>query len=366
VLSETRFYRSGILDIFNRILTVFIIGAGAGGSALLDQLLKINGVKISGIADLSQNAFTVIRAKEIGIPVYDENYFEVLKNKKIDLLFDLTGDSTLRSYLVDLPDHSFQLVTGECTYSILWMIRTLEEKDHQMQTKNEGHRILSEISLAIALSKTSNQIFDSIVRGRMEITEMPAGPLSIYKSDLKELFLVSANGFSSDFHLSNRYKIRPRGLTENILSQNEPAVVPKISEHPNFNNPVLLKEGIQTLIAIPLISEQGPVGILYVDDFKERSFPLSTIDVLKLLAIQATIAIQKQQAFKQIEGMNFQTVRVGEKLAHETIAPSCIGSLADVAAAARLVGHPGGFLDGTGTPPDRCVGLPATQIPTKR
>jgi diguanylate cyclase (GGDEF)-like protein len=286
------------------MVTVFIIGAGAGGSALLDQLLKISGVKISGIADLNQNAFAIIRAKEIGIPVYDGNYFEVLQNQKLDLLFDLTGDSTVRSQLVSLRDQTFQLVTGECTHLILWMIRTLEEKDHQMQTKYAGHRILSEISLAIALSKTSNQIFDSIVKGGMEITGMPAGSLSIYKSDRKELFLVSASGFSSDFYLSNRYKIRPGGLTEHILSQNEPVVVPKISEHPDFNNPVLLKEGIQSLIAIPLISEQGPVGILYVDDFKERFFPLSTIDVLKLLAIQATIAIQKQQAFEQIKALS--------------------------------------------------------------
>ena len=286
------------------MLNIFIIGAGAGGSALLDHLLQINGVTISGIADLNQKAPAIIRAKEIGIPVYDGNYFEILQNQKVDLLFDLTGDSNLRSHLENLRDQTFQLVTGECTYLILWMIRTLAEKDHQMQTKYEGHRILSEISMAIALSKTSNQIFDSIVRGGMEITGMPAGSLSIYKPDLKELFLVSASGFSSEFYLANRYKVRPGGLTEHILSQNEPVVVSKISEHPDFNNPVLLKEGIQSLIAIPLISEQGPVGILYVDDFEERSFSPPMIEVLKLLAIQTTIAIQKQQAFEQIKALS--------------------------------------------------------------
>lgn len=286
------------------MLSVFIIGAGAGGSALLDHLLQIDGVKISGIADLNPKAPGITKAKEMGIPVYDGTYVEVLKNQKVDLLFDLTGDSTLQFRLVNLADQTFHLVTGECTHLILGMIRKLEAKDLQMRKKYEEHRILSEISLAIALSKTSNQIFDSIVRGGMEITGMPAGSLSIYKPDRKELFLVSANGFSSEFFLSNRYKVRPGGLTEHILSQNEPVVVPKISEHPDFNNPVLLKEGIQSLIAIPLISDQVPVGILYVDDFNERSFSPSIIEVLKLLAIQATIAIQKQQAFEQIKALS--------------------------------------------------------------
>jgi diguanylate cyclase (GGDEF)-like protein len=301
---ETRFDEFLIPVIVHPMLTVFIIGAGAGGSAILDHLMQIDGVKISGMADLNPKAPAIIKAKEMGIPVYDENFFDILQNQKCDLLFDLTGDSTVRSRLLNLPDQTFHLVTGECTHLILGIIRKLEAKDLQMRNRYEEHRILSEISLAIAISKTSNQIFDSIVTGGMEITGMPAGSLSIYKPDRKELFLVSANGFSSEFYLSSRYRVRPGGLTEHILSQNEPVVVTKISEHPEFNNPILLKEGIQSLIAIPLISDEGPVGILYVDDFKERSFSPSVIEVLKLLAIQATIAIQKQQAFEQIKALS--------------------------------------------------------------
>lgn len=286
------------------MVSVFIIGAGAGGSALLDHLMEIDGVRISGIADLNLKAPGIIKAKENGIPVFDGHFFDIFSHQKLDLVFDLTGDLNLHSRLADLANHSFHLVTGECTHLILGIIRKLEAKDIQMRNKYEEHRILSEISLAIAISKTSNQIFDSIVTGGMEITGMPAGSLSIYKPDRKELFLVSANGFSSEFYLTNRYQVRPGGLTEHILSQNDPVVVPNISEHTEFNNPVLLKEGIQSLIAIPLISDDGPVGILYVDDFKNRSFSPSIVEVLKLLAIQATIAIQKQQAFEQIKALS--------------------------------------------------------------
>ncbi|MHB8482639.1 MAG: GGDEF domain-containing protein [Nitrospiria bacterium] len=286
------------------MLMVFIIGGGAGGTALLSHLRQIPDVKVSGMADINPKAPGIITAKGLGIPVFNGEFLDVLQSQKVDLVFDLTGDTQMHTRLVNLPRQSFYLVTGECTHLILGIIRKLEEKDLQMQSKYKEHCILSEISLSIALSKTSNQIFDAIVTGGMVITGMPAGSLSIYNTERKELFLVSAKGFSSEFYLASRYQVRPGGLTEHILSQKDPLVVPDIADHPSFNNPILLKERVQSLIAIPLISDQGPVGILYVDDFAPRTFSSSVIEVLKLLAVQATIAIQKQQAFEQIKALS--------------------------------------------------------------
>ncbi|MFI5303275.1 MAG: diguanylate cyclase [Nitrospiria bacterium] len=286
------------------MLTVFIIGAGAGGSALLDRLLQMDGLKVIGIADINPNAPGIKRASSIGIPVHQGDFLEGLQTQKIDLVFDLTGNPTIHNRITNLSNPTFHLVTSECTLLLLDMIRNLEEKDLLMRKKYEEHRILTDISLAIALSKTSNQIFDSIVSGVMEITGMPAGSLSIYNGERKELFLVSAKGFSTEFYLSNRYPVREGGLTEHILSQKEPVAVPNIVEHPSFNNPVMVKEGVQSIIAIPLISEHGPIGILYADDFKPRTISPSVIEVLKFLAIQATIAIQKQQAFEQIKSLS--------------------------------------------------------------
>jgi GAF domain-containing protein len=103
------------------------------------------------------------------------------------------------------------------------------------------------------------------------------------------------------------YPVRPGGLTEYILSHEGPVLVPNISENPSFNNPVLLKEGIQSLVALPLISEKGPVGILYNDDFRPRKLVPSVVENLNMLATQAVIAIQKQHAFEQIKKLSTQT-----------------------------------------------------------
>jgi diguanylate cyclase (GGDEF)-like protein len=100
-------------------------------------------------------------------------------------------------------------------------------------------------------------------------------------------------------------------LTEHILRQTEPVLVPNIADYPAFQNPVLIKEGIRSLIAVPLISDRGPVGILYVDDFRPRTFNPSILSMLKPLATQAVLAIQKQQAFEQIKTLSIRDPLTG-------------------------------------------------------
>lgn len=285
------------------MVNVLMIGAGSGGSAILDRLLQYDVVTILGIADLNPDAPGLIRAAQAGIPVFSGDGLDALKTCPADLVFDLTGDPEVQKQLYTYPNRPFNVISGDSILLFFNMIQQLEEKEREAKTNAEKHRILSEISLAFSHSKSCNEIFDAIVSGAMHLTGMPAGSLSIYHSGQQELFLVSAKGFSTEFFQNTTYKVRKGGLTEQILAQTDPILISRISEHPEYNNPVLSREGVQSLIAVPLISEKGPVGILYVDDFKPNSFSPSAIEILKLLALQATIAIQKQQAFEQIKAL---------------------------------------------------------------
>ena len=293
------------------MIRVFIIGAGQGGCEILERLQHFDGVKIIGVADLNPEAPALPLAREARIPVFTGDPLEPLKNHPCDIVFDLTGDPALDERLAQLVNRTFEVISGQSSLLVFKMIKSLEEKEEQAKRKSEEQGILNEISLAISLSKTSNQIFDAIVQGALRITGMPAGSLAIYTKEKRELFLVSANGFSSEFYRANRYKAREGGLTEHILSRQDPVVVADIAGHPEFNNPVLIKEGVQSLIAVPLLSDQGPVGIIYVDDFKPRAFASETVDALRHLAVQATLAIQKQQTFEWIKSLSIRDPMTG-------------------------------------------------------
>ncbi|HIE64770.1 MAG TPA: sensor domain-containing diguanylate cyclase [Nitrospiria bacterium] len=84
----------------------------------------------------------------------------------------------------------------------------------------------------------------------------------------------------------------------------EPLLVPNIPDCPFCDDPILVKEGVQSLIAIPLLSNAGPIGILYADDFRPRSFEPSIMEALLTLGTQAVISIQNQQAFQEIRDLS--------------------------------------------------------------
>jgi len=294
------------------MVKVFIIGAGKGGKAVLSRLLQFNWIEIVGVSDLNPEASAIAMARKANLPIFLEDPFPVLQKLSVDLVFDLTGNPIIGTKLLNYPDAQFDVATGEVT-QILWnVILELEDKEARIVQQLGEHQILLDISLMLSSSETPDQIFEAIVAGAIRITGMPAGSLSVYNKEKKQLFLVATKGFSSEFYKNAVYPVRPGGLTEHILSRNEPILVPDISDFPAFNNPIILKEGIRSLIAIPLVSEKGPVGILYADDFEPRNFPSATLlESLRMLAAQAVIAIQKQQAFEKIKQLSIRDPLTG-------------------------------------------------------
>jgi diguanylate cyclase (GGDEF)-like protein len=289
------------------MVRVLLVGAGKGGHAVLSRLLQFDWVKVVGVHDVDPNAPGLVLARMAKLPVFVEQPFEQLPLGEVDLVFDLTGNATVQARLAALSGRSFDLVSGQVSHLLWNVIQTLEEREIQVREYLREHQVLAEINIMLSQSQTPEQIFEAIVTGGTRITEMPSGSLSIVNHEKNELFLVAAKGFSSGFYRDHAvYPVRSGGLTEHILRQTEPVVVPNIADYPAFQNPVLIKEGIRSLIALPLLSDRGPVGILYVDDFRPRTFSPSILAMLKPLATQAVLAIQKQQAFEQIKTLSIR------------------------------------------------------------
>lgn len=294
------------------MVRVVLVGAGKGGQAVLSRLLQFAWVQVVGVYDIDPHAPALALARTAGLPIFVGVPLERLPTENVDLIFDLTGSQAVQTYLTSLSSRSFEVVTGQVTHLLWDVVQTLEDREIQLRECLTQHQVLTEISVMMSRSQTPEQIFEAIVTGGIRMTGMSAGSLSILNQEKRELFLVSAQGFSSTFYKEHPiYPIRPGGLTEHILAQNEPVLVPDIADYPAFNNPLLIQEGIRSLIAVPLLSENGPIGILYTDDFKPCSFSPGVVDTLKLLATQAVLAIQRQRAFEQIKSLSIRDPLTG-------------------------------------------------------
>ncbi|MDE0640476.1 sigma-54-dependent Fis family transcriptional regulator [Bacillus sp. CNPSo 3703] len=95
---------------------VLIVGAGQGGSALLETLLKTNTVQIIAIADLDLEAPGMDEAKKNGIETTTD-WKEYIKDD-IDIIIETTGSSVVLKELIEQkPEHAV-IVPSSMAYVI--------------------------------------------------------------------------------------------------------------------------------------------------------------------------------------------------------------------------------------------------------
>jgi diguanylate cyclase (GGDEF)-like protein len=134
-----------------------------------------------------------------------------------------------------------------------------------------------------------------VLDNAIKVTGTEAGSIALLDESSNEIAIKTAKGFSEDFMHTHRWKIRPEGMTAKILSRTEPFILSNALKEPTFNNPIALREGIRSLIAVPLYFNDKIIGILYVDDFEVRTFSESEVRLVSILATQAAIAINNAQ-----------------------------------------------------------------------
>ncbi|MBI3611136.1 MAG: diguanylate cyclase [Nitrospirae bacterium] len=268
-----------------------IIGGGHGGRALLDLLYDDPTVEIVGIADLNPKAPGMTLARRLKIP-RTTDYRKLLQSNDIELIMDVTGNLKVRRELAQTAPKAE--VIGGHSARFMW-----EMIEARIKSRNEIERLLLEyqslydLGLKLTASENPEKLYNTIVDYATSLTNTPAGSLTIFEEKKGEMFLAAVKGVSLQFSKQTRWKVRQGGLTSHILNQDEPLAIQDVRHYERFDNPIMLREGIRSLIASPLKTEGRIVGILYVDDFRPRPYTAREISLLSLLSTFAAMAIEK-------------------------------------------------------------------------
>jgi two-component system sensor histidine kinase DegS len=99
---------------------VAIIGAGRGGTALMEIFLRDPLVEVVGIAEINPKAPGAKLARKLKIPV-TQDYRELLALESVDLLIDVTGNAEVERVLQDF--HRMGLtVIGGASAKFMWQL----------------------------------------------------------------------------------------------------------------------------------------------------------------------------------------------------------------------------------------------------
>ena len=111
-------------------IRVAIVGAGRGGTALLDVLHQIGTIAIVGITDKDPSAPGLQRAREINVTIYDQ-VADLIKSPGLNLVMDVTGDPAMVPMLQEQLSAETDIISGLAS-RLLW---TLVQHESTLQTE---------------------------------------------------------------------------------------------------------------------------------------------------------------------------------------------------------------------------------------
>ena len=137
---------------------VAIIGAGRGGTALMEIFASDPLVKIVGVAEVQKNAPGIALAKRLGIPV-TRDYRKLLDLERVDLIIDVSGDAKVWLLLQDFHRMGVTVIGG-ASAKFMWKligarIRATAEIEKTLNKYQSLYRLyVKETSVAVTEERT--------------------------------------------------------------------------------------------------------------------------------------------------------------------------------------------------------------------
>lgn len=299
---------------------ITIIGAGAGGVSLINILKDSEYVEICGVCDIRADAPGVIEAERLGIKTFTDFEKMLAGCPETNIVINVTDDPALRVRLDELKLEGLEVMHGS-TAALVWELITAQQGARRAAEEQMGElKGLYQLGLKLSSSTDLNEIYGNIIRSATRLTGTPAGSIALLDESSGEMVLAYAEGFSKSFNKFSRWSLRAGGLTNFILNQTEPVIIPDVNALDEGVNPALALEGVRSIIATPLTARGKILGILYVDDFITRDFTDGEASILGLLSGYAALSIEKMKLLDDTRKMAITDGLTGLKNQQEFLA----------------------------------------------
>ncbi|MDX8408660.1 MAG: response regulator [Mariprofundales bacterium] len=293
-------------------MKVVIVGAGRGGTAMLDVLCGDENIEIVGVVDANSDAQGLALARRHAIPVAAS----IDRLSGYDLAINVTGLEAVSAAIRQQLPKGAELIEGtSARFFYDQLIKRQQEQEHiQAMLADLAH--LNNLGQRLNAVDSLDEMLTMVLNEAMFVAQAPAGSVSLYNAETRQLALEVSHGFSEAFDQQPAWEVRQGGLTESILHSRKPFAVSDVHDpDAGFScNELLEREGVAALLAVPLVLDDVTVGILYIDDFKPRSFETEQLRLLSLLSGQAAQSIQKVRMIKRLRSGQEALTSLNEEL----------------------------------------------------
>jgi signal transduction histidine kinase/ActR/RegA family two-component response regulator len=194
-------------------------------------------------------------------------------------------------------------VQGAIVLRQVELVGALEARGEELASKVAQLEALREVGEAVSSSLDLDEVLAQIVSNAVLLTGTDGGSIMEYDEDADALHVRATYGSSEE--LVRRLRAitihRDSTLVGRAAHAGHPLEVPDLAAtdlDPHLR--ILHEDGWRSVLAVPMVRSDRMVGVLVVRRRTTGTFPAGTVELLRTLASQSTLAILNARLFREL------------------------------------------------------------------
>jgi signal transduction histidine kinase len=164
-------------------------------------------------------------------------------------------------------------------------------------------------------------VLNRLVESATRVLDCKGAALRLLDPDRRQVAFAATYGLSEEYvervpQEFNRARLDQATLAGEPLFVNDAAEDPRI-----WSRSGVRKEGIESMLSVPLAGKSGPLGVLRAYGGEGHKFSDEDAAFLELVAAHGTVAIENAQAYRMLEEMDREKSRFVRIATHELRSP---------------------------------------------
>jgi PAS domain S-box-containing protein len=174
-----------------------------------------------------------------------------------------------------------------------------KKAEEMLRQQNEQLATLHKIGQTITAPLELKVVLDTIAHSAANLLATDTGVISLLDQSCEYLHIKSAHGLSETVITGTRDRLG-ESISGRVAQTGQPIIANDLPNDVRFYNPAAIDEGLLACASVPLAVGGRIIGALEVYSKSHRyAFNRQTIQILKMLASQAAIAIENARLFDE-------------------------------------------------------------------